>query len=85
MRTATWVPGTAAHSWLAVASGGTSIGLKVAELAAKVLAKSAIEIFANPNIIEKSKVEHLARLGEDFIYTPLLGDREPPLDYRKVN
>ena len=85
LRTATWVPGTAAHSWQAVASGGTSIGLKGAELAAKVLAKSAIEIFANPNIIEKSKVEHLARLGEDFIYTPLLGDREPPLDYRKVN
>ncbi len=85
LRTATWVPGTAAHSWQAVASGGTSIGLKGAELAAKVLAKSAIEILANPNIIEKSKVEHIARLGEDFIYTPLLGDREPPLDYRKVN
>jgi aminobenzoyl-glutamate utilization protein B len=28
IRTATWVPGTAAHSWQAVASGGTSIGLK---------------------------------------------------------
>ena len=54
-------------------------------MAAKVLAKSAIEILANPNIIEKSKVEHKARLGEDFIYTPLLGNREPPLDYRKVN
>ena len=26
-RTATWVPGTPAHSWQAVASGGTSIGL----------------------------------------------------------
>ena len=85
LRTATWVPGTAAHSWQAVASGGTTIGLKGAELAAKVLAKSAIEILANPNIIEKSKVEHKARLGEDFIYTPLLGNREPPLDYRKVN
>jgi aminobenzoyl-glutamate utilization protein B len=85
LRTATWVPGTAAHSWQAVASGGTSIGLKGAELAAKVLAKSAIEIIANPNIIEKSLEEHKARLGEDFIYKPLLGDREPPLDYRKVN
>ena len=28
LRTATWVPGTAAHSWQAVASGGTSIGVK---------------------------------------------------------
>ena len=85
LRTATWVPGTAAHSWQAVSSGGTSIGLKGAELAAKVLAKSAIEILSNPSIIEKSKVEHMARLGEDFIYTPLLGNRKPPLEYRKVN
>ena len=35
VRTATWVPGTASHSWQAVASGGTSIGIKGAELAAK--------------------------------------------------
>ena len=28
---------------------------------------------------------HNARIGSDFNYTPLLGDREPPLDYRKVN
>ena len=23
--------------------------------------------------------------GKDFIYKPLLGDRKPPLDYRKIN
>ena len=28
LRTATWVPGTAAHSWQAVSTGGTSIGLR---------------------------------------------------------
>ncbi len=85
LRTATWVPGTASHSWQAVASGGTSIGLKGAELAAKTLAKSAIEIFSNPSIIIDSKNELKSRVGNDFQYKPLLGDREPPLDYRKVN
>ena len=36
--TATWVPGTPAHSWQAVAAGGTSIGMKGMQNAAKVLA-----------------------------------------------
>ena len=85
LRTATWVPGTASHSWQAVASGGTSIGLKGAELAAKTLAKSAIEIFSDVSIVEESKKELLSRVGDDFEYKPLLGDREPPLNYRKVN
>ena len=82
-RTSSWVPGTAAHSWQAVASGGTSIGLKGAELAAKTLSSSAIELFLNPELIEEAKNEHLYNVGTDFIYKPLLGDREPPLDYRK--
>ena len=85
LRTATWVPGTAAHSWQAVALGATSIGLKGTELAAKVLASSAIEIISNPSIIDLAKAEHISRVGEDFIYNPLLGDRKPPLAYRKIN
>ena len=85
LRTATWVPGTASHSWQAVASGGTSIGLKGAELAAKVLAKSAVEIFSDQSIIDEAKSEQKLRVGENFNYKPLLGDRKPPLDYRKVN
>ena len=85
LRTATWVPGTSAHSWQAVALGATSIGLKGTELAAKVLASSAIEIISNPSIIDLAKAEHISRVGEDFIYNPLLGDRKPPLAYRKIN
>ena len=81
-RAASWVPGTAAHSWQAVASGGTSIGLIGAELAAKVLSSSAIEFYMNQNIIDMAKKEYTERIGPDFIYEPLLGDRNPPLDYR---
>ena len=82
-RTATWVPGTPAHSWQAVSSGGTSIGLKGAQLAANTLALSIKEIFENPSIINKAKDELKIRTGDDFVYKPLLGDRKPPLDYRK--
>ena len=82
-RTSSWVPGTAAHSWQAVASGGTSIGLKGAELAAKTLASTAIELYENPNLINQAKKEYEISIGKDFNYKPLLGNRKPPLDYRK--
>ena len=80
--TATWVPGTPAHSWQAVAAGGMSIGHKGMLLAAQVLASTAQELFANPEIIAKAEAEFLKRRGADFEYHPLLGDRDPPLDYR---
>ena len=85
LRTATWVPGTAAHSWQAVSTGGTSIGLKGAELAAKTMANSIKEIFEHPDKIIEAKQELINRTGEEFDYKPLLGDRLPPLDYRKIN
>ena len=82
VRTATWVPGTAAHSWQAVAAGGTSIGLKGTELAAKTISATAIEIFNNPYLISDAKKELRERVGKDFQYKALLGDRKPPLNYR---
>ena len=32
--------------------------------------------------LEREERERLKRVGEDFNYFPLLGDRDPPLDYR---
>ncbi|PJB11285.1 MAG: amidohydrolase [Flavobacteriales bacterium CG_4_9_14_3_um_filter_40_17] len=81
--TATWVPGTAAHSWQAVAAGGTSIGVKGMMVAAKTLTITGIELFQNPELIKKAKAEFEERRGKDFQYAPLLGDREPALNYRE--
>ena len=61
--TATWVPGTASHSWQAVAVGGTDIGIK--------------------GMLVAARTELMERRGAGFEYAPLLGDREPPLDYRR--
>jgi aminobenzoyl-glutamate utilization protein B len=83
IRTATWVPGTAAHSWQAVSAGGTSIGIKGAELAAKTIASTAIDIYKDKSLIVAAKDELKERVGKDFKYKALLGDRLPPLDYRK--
>ena len=79
---ATWVPGTAPHSWQAVAAGGMSIGHKGALNAARVLALAAVELMQNSALIEAAQREHRQKLGDDFRYVPLLGDRDPPLDYR---
>ncbi|MBE9538657.1 MAG: amidohydrolase [Proteobacteria bacterium] len=82
LRTATWVPGTAAHSWQAIASGGTSIGSKGMMVAAKTLALTTIELFQNPELVMAAREEMLQRRGSGFVYKALLGDRQPPLDYR---
>ncbi len=80
--TATWVPGTPAHSWQAVAAGGTSIGHKGMSLAAQLLAKTAADLYVNPEIIVEAKTELEEKQGPDWHYQALLGDRQPPLDYR---
>ena len=82
LRVATWVPGTSAHSWQAVAASGTSIGFKGAQVAAKTMALAAIELFENPQLRAEARAEFDARRGEDFHYEAMLGDRSPPLDYR---
>jgi aminobenzoyl-glutamate utilization protein B len=83
LRTATWVPGTFAHSWQAVAAGGMSIGKKGMMVAAKTLTLTAIDLFSDPKIIEKANAELNTRRGANFTYESLLGDRSPPLDYRE--
>ncbi|MEE4107849.1 MAG: amidohydrolase [Halieaceae bacterium] len=80
---ATWVPGTAAHSWQAVAAGGTSIGFRGADLAARALSSAAIELYTDEALRDAARAEFEQRRGDDFVYEALLGDREPPLDYRR--
>lgn len=83
MRAATWVPGTSAHSWQAIAAGGTGIGNKGMIVAAKTLAMTAVDVFTKPDLVTAAKEEHDERIPEGWTYEPLLGDRDPPLDYRK--
>ena len=83
LRVVTWVPGTASHSWQAVAAGGTGIGERGMHVAAQVLALTAVDLFRDPELLETARRELERRRGANFRYTPMLGDRDPPLDYRR--
>ena len=82
LSTATWVPGTSAHSWQSTAASGMTIGYKGAQVAAKTLTLAAIELFENAELREQALAEFNGRRGEDFVYEALLGNRPPALDYR---
>ena len=78
---ATWVPGVPAHSWQAVACGGTEIGMKGMMVAAKTIALTAIDLYADQKLIDAAGDEFRKSKG-DYQYKPLLGDRQPALNYR---
>jgi aminobenzoyl-glutamate utilization protein B len=82
LNTATWVPGTSAHSWQATAAGGMSIGLKGMIVAAKTLTLAVANLYSNPDQITAAKAEFDKSRGASFVYKTLVGDRPPPLDYR---
>jgi len=82
LNTATWVPGTAAHSWQAVAAGGTGIGTKAMIVAAKTLALTGAQLFGDPALIAAARAEFDNSRGPGFVYKPLIGDRALPLNYR---
>ena len=81
LRAATWVPGTAAHSWQAVAAGGTEIGTKGMLVASKTMALTAIDLMSNPVLLAKAMEEFIKSKG-DYKYKALLGDIKPALNYR---
>ncbi len=83
LQTATWVPGSSAHSWQSTAASGMSIGQKGMLVAAKTLALTALDLYKTPILIEKARAEWQQKRGADFKYEALLGDRKPALDYRK--
>jgi aminobenzoyl-glutamate utilization protein B len=82
LSTATWVPGTPAHSWQAVAASGAPIGTKGALTAAKVLALTTVALLQSPQTVTAAKNEFAQRRGAQFRYVPLLDRTTPPLDYR---
>ncbi len=81
---ATFVPGVPAHSWQATACTGMSIGFKGMIVAAKTMALTVSDLFKDPATIARAKEEFLKkRGGPDFKYSSIVGNRQPPLDYRK--
>jgi aminobenzoyl-glutamate utilization protein B len=78
--TATWVLGTPAHSWQAVAQSGVGIGHASLIFAAKVMAATAIDLLTNGDTLTKAKEEHKQRIGNKKYKSPIPSDNKPPLD-----
>ncbi|MCW3836229.1 amidohydrolase [Sphingomonas canadensis] len=83
IRVATYPAGTSAHSWQAVASAGSPFGEKGAVVAAKTLVLTAADLMRDPAKVKAARAEFDRRRGPGFAYQPLVGDRSPPLDYRR--
>ena len=82
--TSCWVPGTPAHSWQAVAAGGTRIGEKGLHLAARTLAVSAADLFRTPEILQQATQEFKNRRGSVSDESLMQPGQKPPLDYRNA-
>ncbi len=81
LEAATWVPGTPAHSWQAVACDGTEVGTKGMMVAAKTMTMTAIDLFTSPDLLRQAQEEFKQDVGP-YVYKPLLGERKPALTYR---
>ena len=48
-----------------------------------LLRKHTLDVFSNPKLIADAKAELKKSQGPNFTYKAMVGDRRPPLDYRK--
>jgi aminobenzoyl-glutamate utilization protein B len=78
--TATWILGTPAHSWQAVAQSGAGVGHASLIFAAKVIAATVIDLLTNENILNQAKEEHKRRMRNRKYKSPIPLDNKPPLD-----
>jgi len=62
---------------------GMSIGHKSLVFAAKTLAASALDLYTNPEWLEKAKEEHVERLAGRKYSSPIPPEVEPPLEIAK--
>jgi aminobenzoyl-glutamate utilization protein B len=78
--TATWVLGTPAHSWQAVAQSGVGVGHKSLVFAAKVIACTSIDLLTNNDALAKAVEEHKQRTSDKKYMSPIPPNHKPPLD-----
>ena len=77
--TACYVFGTPGHSWQMVAQGTSSLAHQGMLTAAKALARTALELFTQPELIQAAKAELLETLDGRTYQCPIPPDVQPPL------
>jgi aminobenzoyl-glutamate utilization protein B len=79
--TATWVVGTPAHSWQAVAQSGVGLGHKSLLFSAKVIATTITDLFNSKQLLRKAQQEYKQRIGNRKYESPIPQNHKPPLDH----
>ncbi len=80
LRVATTTSGI--HTWQQTAIGGTTIGTKSVLNVARVFYLTAVELYMSPAKFKAIRDEFESVQGPDPKFVPLMGERNPPLDYR---
>ena len=79
---ATFVPGSAAHTWQAAATAGTSIGQQGMVIAAKAIALTAIDLFTDQALVQAAKDDFQKQTAGKSYYTAIPAQQKPPINYR---
>ena len=64
--TSTFARGTPPHTWQMVAQGKLPLAHKMTRYAAKVMAASAVEMIASPELLAKAQEEFRKRVGQGY-------------------
>ena len=75
---ASWPNGCPGHSWQNVSCDGTDIGRKAAVHAGKVIAAAAIDLFADPSILDAARAEFAEKTAEGYT-CPIPADAVPTI------
>ena len=73
---AAWPNGCPGHSWQSTSSAGSSIGHKAALHAGRVLAAAALELFADPQLLEAARMEFQEKTSKGYT-CPIPADAAP--------
>lgn len=76
---ATWVAGTAAHSWHATAQGKSTIADKAMMYSAKVLAATAYDFFCDAELVQRAKDHWKENLGGETYPQTLPKEAKPEI------
>jgi len=79
---ATFVPGVAAHTWQATACAGMSIGQRGMLVAAKAIALTAADLFANAQLVSEAKADFAKQMTGKTYRSQIPESQKAPLDYR---
>jgi aminobenzoyl-glutamate utilization protein B len=80
---ATAAQGIPWHSWAAAASHGTDGSVRGADVAAKVLALTGVDLLMNPSLVEEARAFYLEKTGGKPYVSPVPEGQEPPLPGRR--